>query len=449
MWKDLRQVLYEVLNLRATTDTKGTIDSIRQATTLRGYNLWILACGAILASIGLDMSSVAVIIGAMLISPLMSPILGIGLAFGINDREHLIKAIESFAISALASLGVSVLYFLLTPFDGAPGPEITSRTMPTLLDVLIALFGGTAGIIANSRKDKTNAIPGVAIATALMPPICVAGYGLAKSEWSIFFGAFYLFFINAVFIALSTYLIVRYLKFPYAEYPNETSRRQAIGWIGVFALILIIPSIFFFINVIDKVQMENDVQAFISQEINSDTYKVSNSEIDRSDSIPRLILYIAGSPISNDSIEYFQKRKKAYNLEKLNIKFLQVSLSAEELADRSTQNVIKAINPKFSRLKLRMDSLELALKKTDEEKGPGFQQIKAEAKAIFPRLKKLTLASAAYSSELDSLQTDTLSLAITQWQPNTRRRDIDDQNKRLQSWLTLVLKADSVKVVSE
>ena len=204
MLQDLRKIFHDIVNLRDSTDTKGTIDSIRQGTAIKGYNLWILACGAMLASIGLDLNSVAVIIGAMLISPLMSPILGIGLAFGINDREHLFMALQNFTIAVAASLGVSTLYFALSPFEGAPGPEIMSRTMPTVLDVLIALFGGTAGIVAISRKEKTNAIPGVAIATALMPPICTAGYGLANYEWSIFLGALYLFFINAVFISLST-----------------------------------------------------------------------------------------------------------------------------------------------------------------------------------------------------------------------------------------------------
>ena len=197
-YKYLLKVLNRVANISDGTDVFGTIEHIKKDINIRGSNIWILVCSTMLASIGLDLNSAAVIIGAMLISPLMSPILGIGLAVGINDRDTLIESLKNFGLAIAVSLLTSVFYFLITPL-GEPTSEIIARTQPTLLDVFVAIFGGIAGIVAGSRKEKTSAIPGVAIATALMPPICVAGFGIATGHWNYFAGAFYLFFINAVF----------------------------------------------------------------------------------------------------------------------------------------------------------------------------------------------------------------------------------------------------------
>ncbi len=179
---------------------------------MRGYSLWILVCSTILASIGLDTNSTAVIIGAMLISPLMSPILSVGLSVAIHDKQVLTRSLQNLLIAVAISLSASVIYFFLSPL-GEPTPELQARTFPTLLDLMVALFGGISGIVSISRHEQTNAIPGVAIATALMPPLCTAGFGIATANWNYFFGAFYLFFINAVFISLATYLIVRFLHF--------------------------------------------------------------------------------------------------------------------------------------------------------------------------------------------------------------------------------------------
>lgn len=212
---DVVDYLFEQLNINIKDDSDGagTINGIRSGIDLRGYNLWILAAAALLACIGLDTNSAAVIIGAMLISPLMNPILGVGLGLGIDDPDSLFKSIQNLAVAVFMSLLISFLYFrFLTPLGGIT-PEIQARTSPTLLDAFVALFGGVAGIVSNSRREKSNAIPGVAIATALMPPLCSAGFGLANMEWSVFFGAFYLFFINAMVISFFTFLIVRYLGF--------------------------------------------------------------------------------------------------------------------------------------------------------------------------------------------------------------------------------------------
>ncbi|MCB0501280.1 MAG: DUF389 domain-containing protein, partial [Bacteroidetes bacterium] len=207
------ETLKNIIDLRDGLDRYGTITSIRKNIHLKGNNVWMLVCSIMVASIGLDQSSVAVIIGGMLISPLMYPILGLGLSVAMNDKENLIKSVKNFSIAVVVALVTSVIYFAITPF-GMENSEILARTQPDLRDVFVGFFGGIAGIVAGSRKDVSSAIPGVAIATALLPPLCVAGYGLANFDLVIFGGAFYLFLMNTFFIMIATYLVVRYLKFP-------------------------------------------------------------------------------------------------------------------------------------------------------------------------------------------------------------------------------------------
>lgn len=201
------------------------IETIEQGVVFKGTNLWVLIFAIFIASLGLNVNSTAVIIGAMLVSPLMGPIMGMGLAMGINDLALLKKSANNFAFAVSISLITSTFYFYISPLNEAHS-EILARTSPTIYDVLIAFFGGLAGILATSSKLKGNVIPGVAIATALMPPLCTAGYGLASGNLSFFSGALYLFFINTVFIALSTFLTVRFLKFPNKEFINETTKKR-------------------------------------------------------------------------------------------------------------------------------------------------------------------------------------------------------------------------------
>ena len=241
-WEFLKRFLVSISHLAEDTDVEGTISGVKAGVVLSGSNLWILICSTIIACIGLDTNSAAVIIGAMLISPLMSPILGVGLSLGINDRVYLGKSLLNFMGAIFLSLVVAVIYFKLTPY-GTATDEMIARTKPTLLDAFVALFGGLAGIIAGSRTQKTNAIPGVAIATALMPPLCTSGYGLATGDFRFFGGAFYLFFINAVLISMSTYIIVRLLKFP--KMNEQTGTFVNKGTMTIFLVLLLAPSVYF------------------------------------------------------------------------------------------------------------------------------------------------------------------------------------------------------------
>ena len=226
LWQGVQKWFVEFIDLKEGMDREGTVITIKSGRMMRGANAWMLICSILIASLGLDLNSEAVIIGAMLISPLMSPILGIGLGVGINDRETLLDSLRYFVISIVIALFSSVVYFRFTPL-GTFTDMIEARTAPTLLDGMVAIFGGLAGIISITRKDKSNAIPGVAIATALMPPLCVAGYGIAKGEMDIALNAFYLFFLNSFFIALTSYLIIRFLRFPYKVHLDKKEGQRS------------------------------------------------------------------------------------------------------------------------------------------------------------------------------------------------------------------------------
>ncbi|WP_332019805.1 TIGR00341 family protein, partial [Kaistella sp.] len=241
------------------------LENVRNSISFSGSNFWILACAIMVASIGLNVNSTAVVIGAMLISPLMGPIVGAGFALGIYDSALLRKSLKNLLISTLVGLLVSSLYFLLTPFKEAQS-EILARTAPNIYDVLIAFFGGLVGVIAVTRVEKGNPIPGVAIATALMPPLCTAGYGLATGELAYFAGAMFLYVINCVFICIATFIIVKYLKYPAAEFVDKKKESRVRTWITVVTLLMIIPSVYFAYRFIAQQRFYEQVSNFITKE---------------------------------------------------------------------------------------------------------------------------------------------------------------------------------------
>jgi uncharacterized hydrophobic protein (TIGR00271 family) len=310
----MRKFLHEFFSIQEGTDKEKTIEAISKGVTLKGYNFWILICSALLASIGLDTNSSAVIIGAMLISPLMSPILGVGLSIAIHDKELLFRSFRGLAIAVVVSLGTSILFFLATPLTEVTD-EIQARTYPTLLDVLVALFGGIAGIVSVSRSEKTIALPGVAIATALMPPLCTAGYGIATARWSYFFGAFYLFFINAVFISLATYLITKYLHFHEKEYIDKRLQRLYSRWFAVLSVIAILPSIYFLYTVYKDKSTEKELQLLVLDKIQKSGNEILKWELAPTDSVTFIKVYHSGNPIGSNEIASIDS-----NLQKAHLK---------------------------------------------------------------------------------------------------------------------------------
>lgn len=360
-----------IFNLRDGLDRKGTIERIKSNIVMQGANVWLLICSIFVASLGLDLNSSAVIIGAMLISPLMSPILGIGLAVGIYDRKLLAKSLINYGIALFIALATSILYFLVTPF-GAETPEIMARTQPHLLDVAVAFFGGIAGIVATSRKDLINAVPGVAIATALMPPVCVAGFGIANGNFNIFFGAFYLFFLNTVFVALATYLIVRLLRYPYKEYLNAKDKRRNQLFVFLFAAIVAIPSILKMFDVISDITTKNRVENYISDYF-ADKYdgEIQNISVGKvkSDGTRNVSVYLYGSPIPSIKEQLMDthiKNTLCTNCNTLDLNYSSVELpDMDKFGSQIEQEYTLKLNHKTEELEQkfsdRLDSIETEL----------------------------------------------------------------------------------------
>ena len=377
----MRKYLQNILDLRENSDFEKTKATISDGVSLRGYNLWILVCSTVLASIGLDINSTAVIIGAMLISPLMSPILGVGMSLAVHDKELLIRSLRDLFLAVVISLGVSMLYFFLSPL-GEPTPEIQARTFPTLLDVLVALFGGIAGIVSISRHDQTNAIPGVAIATALMPPLCVSGYGLATMHWGYFMGAFYLFFINAVFISLATYLIVRYLHFPEKAFINKKLERQYKIWFTIVSVIVLAPSTYFLYTVYQKELVKKDIEALVISPIRKVGNEILKWELVNKDTINLIKVYHSGSQINDSLINSIDSTLHTHKMRKYRIVPMRINLTKDEVSQLSAEMTRQM----FQEMQLQQIALQNKNKLPDTL---SYLQLTKETKAAFPFIDTL------------------------------------------------------------
>ena len=390
VWRNFYTYVIQLIDLREDTDAKGTIDSVRKYVELRCYNVWILIASAVIASIGLDMNASAVIIGAMLISPLMSPILGIGLSIGINDRKLLSEALHNFVVAIVVTLLTSFVYFYaISPFS-LPTEEIMSRTKPTILDVFVALFGGIAGIVAGSHKDKTNALPGVAIATALMPPLCAAGYGLANADFAIWWGAIYLFFINAVIIAIATYVIVRFLDFPLHQHINQREQLKTNTFIAIFVVILIIPSIKILLDTLNHIATDRNCKQFVEEVINSEQHEAFKWDIKKRDSIPEFKIYLTGRAIPIDSIPKLEDKLNDYpHLKGAKLTLIQTDFSRDksEIRTQVTEQkmeMLSLLEEQNNRIQ-QIEALQNQVRELKNDSVP-IESITTEIKALFPEL---------------------------------------------------------------
>ena len=391
--KKSRKLLSLTTSLKRGLDTDGTIREISDGVTLRGANIWMLVCSAILASIGLDVNSTAVIIGAMLISPLMSPILGVGLSIATSDRRLFKNSLRNLFLATLISLLTSALYFFISPLSELTA-ELSARTTPTVLDVGVAFFGGIAGIVSGSRKNKTNAIPGVAIATALMPPLCTAGFGLAKMNSGVFLGAFYLFFINSVFIALATYLIAVWLHFP-KRTQVDGGEKAKIQWLIIgFAILTIIPSAFIFYNVLGKLRFDRGVKNFINGEVRRDEHQPVQWDIINS-TVPRTLkIYTVGKAVTADEKAGLQKSLVKYGIGELRLNIVQLNVSPDEFT-RLTSDIetnladkVKLLQSVEEERKKEIDDLKNQVAALQENADPD-KKFLAETRKLFPEIAKI------------------------------------------------------------
>jgi uncharacterized hydrophobic protein (TIGR00271 family) len=435
----------DIFDLKSGMDREGAILEIRNNKKMQGANAWLLMCSIMVASLGLDLNSPAVIIGAMLISPLMSPILGVGLSIGINDRNMLLVSLKHFSISIGISLITSFLYFKLTPI-GQITPEILNRTAPTFLDALIAFFGGLAGIISNTRKDKSNAIPGVAIATALMPPLCVTGFGLAKGDWMVMINSFYLFFLNAVIVAFATYLIVRILNFPAMQHANEKEKRKAKAW-GIFlGLLLLVPSFIILSNILSKLNDRSSVEEFMNRYFVEDVWQIQ--EKPKSDTLDAQVIVFR--ELTEDSLAYYERKfdelevKGRFHIIQSNVPLNDSELEQMKVNMRSELLELLQADKKYADEKSRQ--IELLETRIDSIVNPGnqFILVAKELKALYPKLKSCSYANMQYTQNDSVFVLPTLNV---QWE-NTNRYQRLRMEGQISEFLKIRLAQDTVIINS-
>lgn len=307
----LKAFFHDRVSILDNASPQDTIEGIERDIDFRGFNLWILIVAIIIASLGLNANSTAVIIGAMLISPLMGPIMGIGLGVGILDLRMMRRGIRNLGIAVIVSIITSTLFFVIIPINDASS-ELLARTRPDIRDVFIAFFGGLAGILAGNRREKSNVIPGVAIATALMPPLCTAGYGLATMQFKYFLGAGYLFLINAFFIALATVIVTRYLRFPKVIHADPVRQRYGTRWLIATVIIMIIPASIIFYNVVVETLTQRKIETFIANYIDPfEDAEIVKKEVVITDSTNYINLVMFGKPIPAETMQSWQKQLSA------------------------------------------------------------------------------------------------------------------------------------------
>lgn len=357
-WNTLRQKIRKVTNINGHIDTDDAAERIKNSIWFQGPNVWILAFSIVIASVGLNVNSTAVIIGAMLISPLMGPIIGIGLSLGTYDFDLLREALKNLLIMVLISLAASTFFFLISPLSLVNATELEARTSPTIYDVLIALFGGLAGILENSRKERGTVLSGVAIATALMPPLCTAGYGLAHLSARFFFGALYLFLINCVFITIATYLMVRYLHFREVDNPNPIISSRRIRLMSLILFLFIAPSLWSAFNLIRSNNFERNVRDFVTEKrVYGKTY-LYDYRIVR-DKGRKVTLFITGNTLSQaDSTNiYMTAAKWDIRPDQLRLVHQNIGMSQDEM-NAMIRGIYDHTNYELTRKEQEMEALK-------------------------------------------------------------------------------------------
>lgn len=433
----MRQNINKVLNFidlhKGEENKKKVIENITGAISFRGSNLWILACAILIASVGLNVNSTAVIIGAMLISPLMGPIVGAGFGLGMYDFELVKKSIKNLLIATFVSLAISTLYFYTSPFKEAQS-ELLARTSPNIYDILIAFFGGLVGVIAVTRVEKGNPIPGVAIATALMPPLCTAGYGLALGNFSYFFGALYLYTINCVFICIATFIIVKFLEYPITQQLDTKREKQVKYGITILIMLMIVPSIYFAYQLFIEKSYNQRMENFIKKEFTDHDYPIIYEKIEYNSRPKKIKLAFLSKKFNQQEIADLNKKLAEYNI-----------LNTQLIIQQDTFNLSKDVLNKLNSNKDVVDKKDIIINTLRQQLAEyqfNNEQITKESKVLFPFISSLTIGNYSYKS------TETTKIIPIVLYQSKKELDHEMTNK-LKSWLKIRLDKDSVEVYKQ
>jgi len=450
IWQGIKDFISELLDIRDDTDRESTVEAIKKDISFKGHNAWILVFSIFVASIGLNVSSTAVVIGAMLISPLMGPIVGIGLSVAINDVDTLRKSFVNLGVMVGLSVLTAYTYFLISPVKEET-PELIARTYPTILDVLVAIFGGLALIVAKTKRGTiASVIFGVAIATALMPPLCTVGYGLAIGKWSYAGGALYLFSINAVFIALSTFMVSKLLGFPLVRYANSKRRKRIAQIASVIAIIVMIPSVILFVNLLRKQVYESKAREFMTEVVKFSGAESVKSNQDYAEK--KLEVYLIGAPVPEAVIETWREQLDDIEVLKDSKLIIHQGVSSSgDMASISSQvrsGILEDLYVKNQELIENKDAkiqlLENELLKY-KASGFSFKDISKEIKVNYDKVENLSYANTISTnfSKIDTIPTFNVS-----WKKNTSRTEQQSELAKIQKWLSLRLKLDTLLVKS-
>jgi len=457
-FESIKKFFTELLDFRHDTDRDATIEAIKADIPFKGATAWILICSIFVASVGLNADSAAVVIGAMLISPLMGPILGIGLAIAINDIDTLKRSLVNLATMIVLSLLAAFLFFYFFPLSKDTS-ELLGRVSPDIRDVLIAFFGGLALIIARTKRGTiASVIFGVAIATALMPPLCTAGYGLAKGNWVYFWGAMYLFTINTIFIALATFLVLKILRFPMLKYANSAKRKRTARFASLVAIVVMIPAIYTFINVLQQSKYEMDYDNFLKNEI--DTNENLWLQKEKMDSETKKIVLFFNGEIADATLSDLRNElKNGSNYGNIKDFELIINANKSRSIDRISQslerayddldrrdNVINGLQKQIEELQGNINTLNLELEKKNNAKNAiSFTNLAKDAKIRFKDLELFSYATMLESK--DFIRIDTMPVARVRWRISLKDSMITLKEKQLSQWLKKEINVDTVYIV--
>lgn len=444
----VRDFVAALLDIHDDTDRDTTMEIVKNDISFKGHNAWILIFSIFVASIGLNVSSTAVVIGAMLISPLMGPIVGVGFSVAINDVDTLKRSLVNLGVMVVLSVLTAYLYFSVSPITEAT-PELIARTYPTILDVLVAIFGGTALFVAKTKKGAiASVIMGVAIATALMPPLCTVGYGLANGNWEYAGGALYLFSINSVFIALSTFVVSKLLRFPLVKYANSKRRKNTARLASLIAILVMIPSVVLFVNLLREQVFLSKSKNFVQDVISYPGAEVVKYSQDYKQRV--LDVYLLGKPVPQGQISSW--KEELHSIPELSNVVLQVhqgsdqtSEMAEKLSSEVKAGILedlyvrnqKVVEDKDARI--RILEQELMRYRSDIP----FASISKEAKINYASLEELGYANHIVT-DFESI--DTVPTFNVRWKAELSNSQKKAEMEKLRQWLKLRLKLDTLAV---
>lgn len=439
----VREFLKTTLNLTNDVDIPAASENIRKNVPFRGPNVYILFVAIIIASVGLNVNSIPVIIGAMLISPLMGPITGLGLGLGTNDRELVLFSIKNLLVMVGISLLAATLYFMLTPLEIDNPTELLARTRPTIYDVFIALFGGLAGVLETARKEKGTVISGVAIATALMPPLCTVGYGIANLSWQYTVGALFLFCINCIFIAMAAYLMAKFLKFPVKTVEQHRTRYFILSY--ALVILLAVTSIFTGYQVIRENDFTKLANRFVKKNQNIGKTYIYDSQVNIDVKPYMLELRLAGETLNDDTKEMLFRDAENYGIMRSQI---VIHEDATVQVDRfnETEIVKNLIATNASNMQLRDDSIKVLnaqIAAYKQQELPA-KQLAEELQVQLPSITRLTLAKGT-ALEQNLVMSEEQVVVVA----HCREMPSEEEKQRVYDWLKVRLQVEDVVIIFE